>query len=235
MIELQNVTKRYPGNREALSHLNLTIEQGEMAFLTGPSGAGKSTLLKLIAAIERPTRGQVFINRKNITRIPNRKIPALRRHMGVVFQDHHLLYDRNVFDNVSLPLQIAGFAQVDINRRVRAALDKVDLLDKEQAMPITLSGGEQQRVGIARAVVHKPAILLADEPTGNLDPALSAEIMKLFSDFNQVGVTVLIASHDLDLIEAMSKRIIRLRAGECIDSQSPQQDVQDAQNFEILN
>ena len=231
MIELQNVTKRYPGNREALTHLNLTIEQGEMAFLTGPSGAGKSTLLKLIAAIEMPTRGQVFINRKNITRIPKRKVPALRRHMGVVFQDHHLLHDRNVFDNVSLPLQIAGFAQVDINRRVRAALDKVDLLDKEQMMPITLSGGEQQRVGIARAVVHKPAILLADEPTGNLDPELSAEIMRLFSDFNQVGVTVLIASHDLDLIERMSKRIIRLRAGECIDSQSPQ----DAQNFEILN
>ncbi|MEJ2115606.1 MAG: cell division ATP-binding protein FtsE [Gammaproteobacteria bacterium] len=231
MIQLQNVTKRYPGNREALTHLNLTIEQGEMAFLTGPSGAGKSTLLKLIAAIERPTRGQVFINRKNITRIPKRKIPALRRHMGVVFQDHHLLHDRNVFDNVSLPLQIAGFAQVDINRRVRAALDKVGLLDKEKMMPITLSGGEQQRVGIARAVVHKPAILLADEPTGNLDPELSTEIMRLFSDFNQVGVTVLIASHDLELIKYMQYRIIRLRAGECIDSQSPQV----AQNFEVLN
>ncbi len=231
MIELQNVTKRYPGNREALTHLNLTIEQGEMAFLTGPSGAGKSTLLKLIAAIEKPTRGQVFINRKNITHIPKRKIPALRRHMGVVFQDHHLLYDRNVFDNVSLPLQIAGFAQVDINRRVRAALDKVDLLDKEQMMPITLSGGEQQRVGIARAVVHKPAILLADEPTGNLDPELSAEIMQLFCDFNQVGVTVLIASHDLDLITRLQKRIIRLRAGECIDSQS----VQAIQDYEMIN
>jgi len=235
MIELQNVTKRYPGNREALMHLNLTIEQGEMAFLTGPSGAGKSTLLKLIAAIERPTRGQVFINRKNITRIPNRKVPALRRHMGVVFQDHHLLHDRNVFDNVSLPLQIAGFSQADINRRVRAALDKVDLLDKEKLMPITLSGGEQQRVGIARAVVHKPAILLADEPTGNLDPELSSEIMQLFSDFNQVGVTVLIASHDLDLIERMKKRIIRLRSGECIDSQSPQPDIKHAHNYEILN
>jgi cell division transport system ATP-binding protein len=231
MIELQNVTKRYPGNQEALTHLDLTIEQGEMAFLTGPSGAGKSTLLKLIAAIERPTRGQIFINRKNISKIPKRKVPALRRHMGVVFQDHHLLHDRDVFDNVSLPLQIAGFAQVDINRRVRAALDKVDLLDKEKMMPITLSGGEQQRVGIARAVVHKPAILLADEPTGNLDPELSAEIMRLFSDFNQVGVTVLIASHDIDLIERMQKRIIRLRAGECIDSQQ----MQDAQNFEILN
>ncbi len=231
MIELQNVTKRYPGNREALTHLNLTIEQGEMAFLTGPSGAGKSTLLKLIAAIEKPTRGQIFINRKNITHIPNRKVPALRRHMGVVFQDHHLLHDRNVFDNVSLPLQIAGFAQVDINRRVRAALDKVGLLDKEGVMPITLSGGEQQRVGIARAVVHKPAILLADEPTGNLDPELSAEIMRLFNEFNQVGVTVLIASHDIDLITSMQKRIIRLRSGKCLDSQSA--DV--AQDFEIIN
>ena len=219
MIELQNITKRFPGNREALSHLDLTLEQGEMAFLTGPSGAGKSTLLKLVAAIERPTRGQLFINRKNITRIPKRKIPALRRHMGIVFQDHHLLYDRNVFDNVSLPLQIAGYSHADICRRVRAALDKVDLLDKEQAMPITLSGGEQQRVGIARAVVNKPAILLADEPTGNLDPNLSAEIMQLFAEFNQVGVTVLVASHDLDLISRMQKRIIRLQNGKCIDSE----------------
>lgn len=231
MIELQNVTKRYPGNREALTHLDLTIEQGEMAFLTGPSGAGKSTLLKLIAAIEKPSRGQIFIYRKNITRIPKRKVPALRRHMGVVFQDHHLLHDRNVFDNVSLPLQIAGYAQVDINRRVRAALDKVGLLDKESVMPITLSGGEQQRVGIARAVVHKPAILLADEPTGNLDPELSAEIMRLFNAFNQVGVTVLIASHDIDLITSMQKRIIRLRSGKCLDSQS----AHTPQDFEIIN
>lgn len=218
MIELQNVTKRYTGNREALTHLSLTIEQGEMAFLTGASGAGKSTLLKLVAAIERPTRGQIFINLKNITNIPKRKIPALRRHMGVVFQDHHLLYDRNVFDNVSLPLQIAGYTQIDINRRVRAALDKVGLLDKETVMPITLSGGEQQRVGIARAVVNKPAILLADEPTGNLDPKLSKEIMQLFAEFNQVGVTVLIASHDLDLITSMRKRIVRLQNGKCSDT-----------------
>lgn len=231
MIELQNITKRYPENRDALSHLNLSLEPGEMAFLTGPSGAGKSTLLKLIAAIERPTRGQIFINRKNITRIPKRKIPALRRHMGIVFQDHHLLYDRNVFDNVSLPLQIAGYAQADINRRARAALDKVALLDKENAMPITLSGGEQQRVGIARAVVNKPAILLADEPTGNLDPDLSAEIMQLFAEFNQVGVTVLIASHDLDLITCMRKRIVRLRNGKCADTQ----DYNDYLNFESIN
>ena len=220
MIELQNVTKRYPGNREALSQLSLVLERGEMAFLTGPSGAGKSTLLKLVAAIERPTHGQIFINRKNITHIPRRKIPNLRRYMGIVFQDHHLLYDRNVFDNVSLPLQIAGYAQTDISRRVRAALDKVALLNKEQVMPITLSGGEQQRVGIARAVVNKPAILLADEPTGNLDPELSAEIMQLFSEFNQVGVTVLVASHDLDLISRMHKRIVRLHDGQCVDEET---------------
>lgn len=220
MIELQNVTKRYPGNREALAQLDLMLERGEMAFLTGPSGAGKSTLLKLIAAIERPTRGRILVNQKNITHIPKRKIPNLRRFMGIVFQDHHLLYDRSVFDNVSLPLQIAGYARAEISRRVRAALDKVALLNKEKAMPITLSGGEQQRVGIARAVVHKPAILLADEPTGNLDPGLSAEIMQLFSEFNQVGVTVLIASHDLDLISRLGKRIIRLQDGQCINGQA---------------
>lgn len=218
MIEFQNVSKRYPGNREALSGLNFALERGEMAFLTGASGAGKSTLLKLIAAIERPTRGQIFINRQNISRIPKHRIHTLRRYMGIVFQDHYLLYDRNVFDNVSLPLQIAGYAQADINRRVRAALDKVSLLGKELVMPITLSGGEQQRVGIARAVVNKPAILLADEPTGNLDPDLSAEIMRLFAEFNQVGVTVLVASHDLDLIARMDKRIVRLHNGKCIDT-----------------
>ena len=218
MIELQNVSKHYPGNRIALSSLNLAMEQGEMAFLTGASGAGKSTLLKLIAAIERPTRGQVLIDRRNISRVSKRKIPALRRGMGMVFQNHHLLYDRNVFDNVSLPLQIAGYVQADIKRRARAALDKVSLLDKELVMPITLSGGEQQRVGIARAVVNKPVILLADEPTGNLDPELSAEIMRLFADFNQVGVTVLVASHDLDLITRMDKRIIRLQNGRCVDA-----------------
>lgn len=217
MIELQNVSKCYPGNRQALSGLNLALGQGEMVFLTGASGAGKSTLLKLIAAIERPTRGQIFIGRRNISRIPKRKIHALRRQMGIVFQDHHLLYDRNVFENVSLPLRIAGYAQADIDRRVRAALDKVSLLDKKLVMPIALSGGEQQRVGIARAVVNKPVILLADEPTGNLDPELSAEIMRLFAAFNQVGVTVLVASHDLDLIKRMNKRIVRLQNGRCFD------------------
>lgn len=222
MIELQNVTKRYPGNRDALTQLDLVLERGEMAFLTGPSGAGKSTLLKLIAAIERPTRGRILINQKNITHIPKRRIPNLRRFMGIVFQDHHLLYDRSVFDNVSLPLQIAGYTRAEISRRVRAALDKVALLNREKAMPITLSGGEQQRVGIARAVVHKPAILLADEPTGNLDPGLSTEIMQLFSEFNQVGVTVLIASHDLDLISRLGKRIIRLQGGQRINGQAQQ-------------
>ena len=221
MIELQNVTKRYPGNQEALSSLDLALERGEMVFLTGPSGAGKSTLLKLVAAIERPTHGQIFINQRNITQIPKHKVPNLRRYMGIVFQDHHLLYDRNVFENVSLPLRIAGYAQADIRRRVRAALDKVSLLNKEHSMPITLSGGEQQRVGIARAVVNKPAILLADEPTGNLDPQLSAEIMHLFSEFNQVGVTVLVASHDLSLISRMRKRIVRLRDGRSSEGGGP--------------
>ena len=217
MIELQDITKAYIGNRDVLSHLNFILEQGEMAFLTGASGAGKSTILKLIAVIEKPTCGQIFINKKNVVRIPKRKIPALRRHMGIVFQNHQLLFDRNVFDNVSLPLQIAGYPRADISRRVRAALDKVALLDKEKVMPITLSGGEQQRVGIARAVVNKPAILLADEPTGNLDPELSAEIMQLFVEFNQVGVTVLVATHDLGLISRMRQRIVRLWNGKCTD------------------
>ena len=189
-----------------------------MAFLTGPSGAGKSTLLKLIAAIERPTRGQVFINRKNITRIPKRKVPALRRHMGVVFQDHHLLHDRNVFDNVSLPLQISGFAQVDINRRVRAALDKVALLDKEQMMPITLSGGEQQRVGIARAVVHKPAILLADEPTGNLDRKSGKNIVDLMVKLcKEEGITFCVVTHDPTL-SSVADRLLVMEDGKLFET-----------------
>lgn len=210
MILLQHVSKRYPGSQEVLGQVNLHLARGEMAFLTGPSGAGKSTLLKLIAAIERPNRGQIVIDGQNITHLPRRRIPYLRRKIGIIFQDHHLLYDRTVFDNVTLPLVIAGFGPREIRRRARAALDKVGLLKKEQAMPITLSGGEQQRVGIARAVIHRPPILLADEPTGNLDPELSAEIMGLFEDFNRVGVTVLIASHDLDLIARLHRPIYRL-------------------------
>jgi cell division transport system ATP-binding protein len=213
MIKFDNVNKRYPGGYEALAGVSFHIEPGEMAFLTGHSGAGKSSLLKLIALIERASRGNVIIDGQNLTRLKNRHIPALRRKIGVVFQDHNLLYDRTVFDNVALPLIIAGYHQSEVGRRVRAALDKVALLDKERVMPITLSGGEQQRVGIARAVVNRPPLLLADEPTGNLDPELSREIMGLFEQFNQVGVTVLVATHDYDLIARMDHRLLTLSQG----------------------
>jgi cell division transport system ATP-binding protein len=189
------------------------MEAGELAFLTGHSGAGKSTLLKLLMLLERPTSGTLLINGKNINRLANSKIPSYRRQLGVVFQDHQLLMDRSVYDNVALPLQVAGQPRKEIGRRVRAALDAVGLLSKERHSPMVLSGGEQQRVGIARAVVHKPRILLADEPTGNLDPALSAEIMALFRRFQDVGVTVLIATHDIELINQMNCRIIRLHQG----------------------
>jgi cell division transport system ATP-binding protein len=184
-----------------------------MAFLTGHSGAGKSTLLKLIALIERSSHGQVWVNNQNLTRLPKWKVPYYRRKIGLVFQDHNLLHDRTVFDNVALPLIIAGENHREIGRRVRAALDKVGLLNKERSLPIALSGGEQQRVGIARAVVNRPPVLLADEPTGNLDPDLSREIMHLFEQFNQVGVTVFIASHDLELINRMGHRHITLHQG----------------------
>jgi cell division transport system ATP-binding protein len=213
MIRFDNVSKRYPGGYDALRALSMHLERGQMAFLTGHSGAGKSTLLKLIALIERPSSGQILIDGQNLSRLPRRKIPFLRRKLGIIFQDHHLLLDRTVFDNVALPLVITGLGHREIGRRVRAALDKVSLLAKERAFPLTLSGGEQQRVGIARAVVHKPPLLLADEPTGNLDPELSREIMGLFEQFNQVGVTVLVASHDLDLISRLPYPILTLRQG----------------------
>ena len=213
MIRFDNVSKRYPGGYDALRALSMHLERGQMAFLTGHSGAGKSTLLKLIALIERPSSGQILIDGQNLSRLPRRKIPFLRRKLGIIFQDHHLLLDRTVFDNVALPLVITGLGHREIGRRVRAALDKVSLLAKERAFPLTLSGGEQQRVGIARAVVHKPPLLLADEPTGNLDPELSREIMGLFEQFNQVGVTVLVASHDLDLISRLRYPILTLRQG----------------------
>ncbi|HDP90392.1 MAG TPA: cell division ATP-binding protein FtsE [Thioalkalivibrio sp.] len=219
MILFQNVTKRYPTGQEALGQMNLEVDAGEMVFLTGHSGAGKSTLLKLIAMIERPTRGRMVVNGKNLHTLTRRRIPQFRRDIGIIFQDHHLLHDRSVFDNVALPLIIAGYRQQEIGRRVRAALDKVSLLHKEKAFPVTLSTGEQQRVGIARAVVNRPAILLADEPTGNLDPALSREIMGLFDEFNQVGTTVLVASHDLDLIAPMGKRMISLKGGRLQDDE----------------
>lgn len=213
MIRFDNVSKRYTGGNEALSEVSFDVDQGEMVFLTGPSGAGKSTLLKLIALIERPSRGHVLVHGQNLGKLGRRRVPYHRRQVGVIFQDHKLLNDRTVFDNVALPLIIAGHGRDDIARRVRAALDVVGLLHKERAIPITLSGGEQQRVGIARAIVNRPPLLIADEPTGNLDPELSLEIMNLFVRFNQVGVTVLVASHDHNLIRRLGRRVISLKAG----------------------
>lgn len=216
MIHFENVSKRYPNGHDALNHINMHLDAGEMAFLTGHSGAGKSTMLKLISLVERATRGEVYVNGRALSKEPNRKIPYIRRDIGMIFQDHRLLFDRTVFDNVALPLIIAGTPHRDIGRRVRAALDKVGLLGKEKLDPIMLSGGEQQRVGIARAVVTKPPIILADEPTGNLDPELSGEIMSLFQQFNQVGVSLLIASHDLGLIARMRYRTVTLKGGSLV-------------------
>lgn len=213
MIRFDQVSKRYEGGHEALSSVNLHIHKGEMVFLTGHSGAGKSTLLKLITRTETCSSGQVRVNNQILNRLGRRQIPYFRRHLGIVHQDHQLLMDHTVFDNVALPLVIAGEHPKDISRRVRAALDKVGLLKREKYRPIQLSGGEQQRVGIARAVVKKPVILLADEPTGNLDPALSKDIMNLFAEFNRVGTTVLIASHDLGLIARLNYRVLSLNQG----------------------
>ena len=223
MISFDRVSKRYAGGHDALREVSLEVARDELVFLTGHSGAGKSTMLRLIMLMERPTRGRVIVDGQDLTRVRSRGIPQHRRNIGVVFQNHRLLFDRTVFDNVALPLVIAGHDHREIGRRVRAALDKVGLLHRERAMPITLSGGQQQRVGIARAVVGKPRILLADEPTGNLDPDLSAEIMNLFEQFNQVGVTVVVASHDLDMISRMKKRIITLRDGRLLTT-SPDED-----------
>ncbi len=214
MIRFVNVSKRYPGGREALNHVDFELDAGEMVFLTGHSGAGKSTLLKLIALLERPTRGQIFFGKRNLAHLPRWRIPYHRRHVGVVFQDHKLLTDRTVFDNVALPLVVAGYAQREIGRRVRAALNQVDLLNREHAHPLELSAGEQQRVGIARAVSTRPPLLIADEPTGNLDPELSLDIMRLFERFNAVGVTVLVASHDHALISQLGHRVLSLAHGE---------------------
>jgi cell division transport system ATP-binding protein len=218
MIRFDEVSKRYDGGSEALSRVSFELAGGEMSFLTGHSGAGKSTLMKLIILTERASQGQVIVNGTNLNRVSRRQVPALRRSVGVVFQNHQLLSDRTVYDNVALPLTIAGFSPKEVGRRVRAALSKVGLSDKEKKYPVALSGGEQQRVGIARAVVNKPPLLLADEPTGNLDPELSQEIMDLFSQFNQVGVSVLIATHDLDLVQRMAKRELILRDGKLISS-----------------
>jgi cell division transport system ATP-binding protein len=213
MIQLEEVTRRFPGGQEALSGLTLSIEKGEMVFVTGHSGAGKSTLLKLIALIDRPTSGQVVVDGQNTRRVKRRRIPAYRRQIGMVFQDHKLLYDRPVFDNVALPLVIGGAGTRETGRRVRAALEQVGLLHKEKKNPQTLSAGEQQRVGIARAIVTRPKLLIADEPTGNLDPDLSLEVMRIFRRFNEVGVTLLIASHDIALIDRLGCRRVELENG----------------------
>lgn len=214
MISFSQVYKRYPGGFEALKNISLAIEDGEMVFITGHSGAGKTTALRLMAAIERPTSGNVLVNGQNVGALRPRAIPFLRRNFGLIFQDHKLLFDRTVFDNVLLPLSIMGYGHREAGRRVRAALEKVGLREKEKAYPITLSGGEQQRLAIARAIVHRPAILLADEPTGNLDAAYAGELGELFRSFNQVGVTVVIATHDEHLESRLKPRLIALKNGE---------------------
>ena len=218
MIALDRVTKRYPGGHDALKDATLEIDRGQMVFLMGHSGAGKTTLLKLICAMERPTSGSILINGQDVSSLRARAIPYLRRNFGLVFQDHKLLFDRTVFDNVMLPLEILGYRRREAARRVRAALDKVGLLSHEQAQPITLSGGERQRLCIARAIVHRPAILLADEPTGNLDASYGAEIGGLFRAFNQVGATVVIATHDIGLAERLAPRVVTLACGSVQDA-----------------
>lgn len=218
MIRLDNVTKRYPGSNTVLSNVSAHIANGQMVYLTGHSGAGKSTLLKLIAAIEQPTSGVVLIANQNISKLRTNALSLMRRRFGLVFQDHKLLYDRNCYENVVLPLQINGIYGDDASKRVRAALDKVGLLKKEKSMPITLSGGEQQRLAIARAVVSRPSILIADEPTGNLDPNYAAEIMHIFKAFNQVGVTVIVATHDPRSLNVAEDKILHLHQGALIQA-----------------
>jgi cell division transport system ATP-binding protein len=217
MITFERVSKRYPGGANALADVSFHLEAGEMVFLTGHSGAGKSTLLRLVLMLEQATRGQVLVDGRNLSKTSPRLTPVVRRRIGMIFQDHKLLSDKTVFDNVSLPLMIAGMRYADIRKRVRAALDKVGLLSKEKSWPLTLSGGEQQRVGIARAIVGMPPVILADEPTGNLDPDLSQDLFDLFRQVNAQGVTVLIASHDLALIRRMGQRVLVLSSGRLVD------------------
>jgi cell division transport system ATP-binding protein len=217
VITFEHVSKRYPGGASALLDVGFHIDAGELVFLTGHSGAGKSTLLRLVLMLEQATRGQVLVNGRNLSKTPPRLAPQVRRQTGMIFQDHKLLSDKTVFDNVALPLMIAGMRYQDIRKRVRAVLDKVGLSSKEKSWPLMLSGGEQQRVGVARAIIGMPPVLLADEPTGNLDPQLSAELFALFRQLNRQGVTVLIASHDLSLIRSMGERVLVLSAGRLID------------------
>ncbi len=213
MITFSQVNKRYPGSHEALHDVSFTVETGEMVAITGPSGAGKSTLLKLIASIERPTSGSIIVDGQNITRLSRKAIPYWRRSVGMVFQDAKLLFDRNCFENVMLPLRISGMPVKEAAKRVRAALDKVGLLDRERAMPITLSGGEQQRLAIARAIVNRPSILLADEPTGNLDAEYADLLMEMLAAFNQAGVTLMIATHEPKLLERLNPIVLALKDG----------------------
>jgi cell division transport system ATP-binding protein len=213
MITFDRVSKRYPGGQQALANLTFSLARGEFAFVTGHSGAGKSTLLKLVLGIEKPSGGNLVVNGNEMSQISPKMLALHRRQIGTVFQDHQLLNDRSVYDNVALPLEISGLDPREGKRRVRAALDKVGLLSKEKLLPMALSGGEQQRVGIARAVVNTPRIILADEPTGNLDPELSAEIMALFAQFMSVGVSLLVASHDRALIDGLGYRILTLEEG----------------------
>ncbi len=220
MISFSHVTKRYPGGFEALKSVTLEIQAGEMVCITGHSGAGKSTLLKLMAAIERPNSGTVLVKGQNVGTLRASAIPYVRRNFGLMFQDHKLLYDRNVYQNVMLPLDIIGYQAADAARRVRAALDKVGLLGKEKSLPVTLSGGEQQRLAIARAIVHRPAILLADEPTANLDAAYALELGELLRSFHQVGVTVVIATHDERLAARLQPRCIALEHGKLVQGEA---------------
>jgi cell division transport system ATP-binding protein len=221
MLRFQKVTKRYASGHEALRDVSLHIETGELIFLTGHSGAGKSTLLRLIPILERPSSGNIILDGANIVRMKKHYIPLLRRNIGMVFQDHHLLFDRPVLNNVMLPLEVSGMDRRECRKRAQAALDKVGLLAKQDRQPITLSTGEQQRVGIARAVVNRPPILLADEPTGNLDPKLSKEIMTLLAEFNAVGVTTIIATHDIQLAKQMQRRMVVLHQGKLLEAGVP--------------
>jgi cell division transport system ATP-binding protein len=216
MIQFSHVVKRYPGGHTALEDITLGIETGDLVFLTGHSGAGKSTLLKLIAAIERPTSGVVTVSGQNVGRLSRHAVPFLRRNIGLIFQDHKLLFDRNVIENALLPLSISGFDRREALKRARAALDKVGLLNRERAMPVTLSGGEQQRLCIARAVVGRPALVLADEPTGNLDAGYAIDIMNMFKDFHRVGTTLVISTHDERAIQALGGRIVHLDHGKLV-------------------
>jgi cell division transport system ATP-binding protein len=213
MISFSQVSKRYPGGLEALADISFSVDKGELVFITGHSGAGKSTLLRLIAAIERPTAGTITLGGQNIGRLSRATVPYLRRNLGLIFQDHKLLYDRTVFENVMLPLRIGGFDDAAGAKRARAALDKVGLLGREKALPVALSGGEQQRLCIARAIVNRPAIVLADEPTGNLDSGYAHDIMDMFNDFHQVGVTLLIATHDDQFVTRYGGRRLHLTQG----------------------